>query len=77
MSTPAPEFRFEMWATHRPADSYYVTNWDRKKKVTVVATDKQAAINKADAALGSAGQHRYWVFRVISVTDHRIPEETR
>lgn len=75
MSKNVPEFRFEMWATHRPDDAYYVTNWDRKKKITVVAPTKQDAIDKARVALGSAGHHRYWTFRVTSVTDHRIPME--
>lgn len=76
------EFRFEMWATTRPDDPYYVTNWDRRitnwdrrTKITVVAVDKPAAIRAADTALGSAGQHRHWVFEVLSVTDHRIPVE--
>lgn len=78
MTTPdttSPLFRYEMWATHRPTDPYYVTNWDRKQKIVVVAATKQEAINAADKALGSAGAHRYWVFHVISVTDHRIATE--
>lgn len=69
------EFRFEMWATDRPDDPYYVTNWDRRKKITVVAPDRAAAMRAADTALGAAGEHRHWVFKVLSVTDHRIPVE--
>lgn len=69
----APLFRFEMWATHRPDDAYYHTNWDRKQKVTVVAANRQEAFNVADAALGNAGRGRLWVFRILSITDHRIP----
>jgi hypothetical protein len=68
-----PEFRFEMWAVSRPNDRYFHTNWDGKRKITVIATDQQAAFNLADAALGNAGPHRYWTFKVISITDHRIP----
>jgi hypothetical protein len=29
----------------------------------------------ADAAMGNAGDHRHWVFRLISVRDVRIPAE--
>jgi hypothetical protein len=69
-------YRFEMWATSRPIDPYYVTNWDRKQKVTVVAPDRHSAYAAAATALGNAGERRHWVFRVVSVTDHRIPVES-
>lgn len=68
------EFRYELWATTRPDDTYYVTNWDRKQKITVVASTKQEAINAAAAALGEAGSRRHWVFSTISLTDARLPE---
>jgi hypothetical protein len=71
------EFRFEMWAVTRPDDAYYYTNWDNKTPITVVATNEQAAFKSAKGALGEAPRHHYWVFRVLNVTDHRIPEEAR
>ncbi|WP_345543470.1 hypothetical protein [Microbacterium jejuense] len=73
--TNAPLFVFKMRAVARPTDPYYVTRWDRATPVEVVAATKQEAINKADATLGSAGAHRYWVFRVDSVRDVLIPTE--
>lgn len=76
LSSSAPEFRFEMWAVIRPDDAYYYTNWDRREKITVVATDRQAAFKAARAALGEPRRHQHWTFKVISVTDHRIPETT-
>jgi hypothetical protein len=73
--TTAPEFVFEMRAVDRSTDSYYVTRWDRAVPVEVVAATKQEAINRADAMLGSAGSHRYWVFRVDKVRDVRASDE--
>ena len=75
MGEQAAEFRFEMWAVIRPDDTYYFTNWDGKEKITVVATDRQAAFKAATAALGQPRRHQHWTFKVLSVTDHRIPVE--
>lgn len=72
----AVDFRYEMWAVARPDDPYYYTNWDGKEKITVIATDRQAAFKLAAAALGEPQRHYHWTFRVVSVTDHRIPETT-
>lgn len=69
-----PEFRFEMWAATRPDDRFSSTNWDRKRKVTMVGRSRQDAFDLAKVALGDPGAHRHWVFQVVSITDHRIPE---
>ncbi|WP_336790412.1 hypothetical protein [Gordonia malaquae] len=71
--TDEPQFRFDMWATTRPDDPYYYTNWDNKDRITVVAATKQEAMRQAQTALGPAGRRRHWVFQTISVIDHRIP----
>lgn len=73
MSTE-PEYRFELWAVTRPDDPYYYTNWGGKTPITVIALDQQAAFKRAKAVLGEARDH-HWVFKVRSVTDHRIPQE--
>lgn len=76
MNEQTPEFRFEMWAVIRPDDLYFYTNWDGKEKITVVATDRQAAFNLAATVLGEPHpmRHQHWTFKVISITDQRIPE---
>lgn len=68
-------FRFEMWAVDRSTDPYFHTNWTNKQKITVVASDKQAAFSRAATVLGDAGLHRCWTFKVVSITDHHIPAE--
>jgi hypothetical protein len=68
-------FVFKMRAVDRPRDSYYETRWDRATPVEVVAETKQAAINKAEAMLGNAGQGRYWVFHIDSVRDAMVASE--
>ena len=73
-SDVGPLYRFEMWAAARPDDPYYVTNWDGRQRITIVARTKQEAIDAADALLGAAGRDHYWTFSVISVTDHRIAQ---
>ena len=70
------QFAFEMRYTDRPNDPYYVTNWDRGATITVVADTQQAAINQADKALGYAGRHRHWVFKVLTITDARLTNRT-
>lgn len=72
----AGEFRFKMWATTRHYDPYYYTNWDGKRKITVVATDQQTALTSAKVALGDPGRDHHWVFKTVSITDHRIPDTT-
>ena len=66
------QFAFKMRYTARPTDPYYHTNWDRGSVITVVATTQQKAIEAANTALGKPPEHRYWVFRVIDITDARL-----
>ena len=63
------EFEFVLRYTDRDVDPYYYTNWDRGGQMSVRGASKQEAINKADAALGSAGSGRYWVFRVLKMQE--------
>lgn len=63
------EFEYVLRYTDRDVDPYYYTNWDRGGKITARGTTKQDAINKAAAALGHAGSGRYWVFRVVAISE--------
>lgn len=68
-------FAFKLWYVSRSNDSYYVTRWDLAKSITVVAETKAQAIDKAEAALGDAGNYRRWVYQVDSIRDVLAPEE--
>jgi hypothetical protein len=74
-SDAQPQMAYTFWTVSRPDDPYYVTNWDRKSRIEVVADTREQAMTLADAAMGNAGDHRHWVFRLISVRDVRIPAE--
>ena len=68
MADDARLYRFEMQYTDWDQDPYYVRWWDKAKPITVVAENQ---------ALGDAPRGRVWAARVVSITDHRIPEVSR
>jgi hypothetical protein len=72
----APLYRFSLWATTRPDDhGYSMTNWDYKESITVLASNREEAYRKAEAALGQPPRGRLRVFKVRDIVDHRIQEE--
>jgi ribosomal protein L20A (L18A) len=59
--------RFKYVVVDRPDDAYYVTNWDRKTPVEVVAENREAALEQVWVLMGAAPRHRHWVARLLSV----------
>lgn len=55
-----PQFDFDLRLTLGDSEGYYVTRWDRAQSITVRASTKQEAINKAAKALGDAPRGKYW-----------------
>lgn len=68
-------FRFSFKAAQADREGYYYTDWSKATPITVVAANKQDAMNLAESALGPPRRGRYWLYRLKTVTDHRIPEE--
>ena len=52
-----PQFRFKGRATGSDPSGYYYPRWDHAQKVSVVATTKDEANNKAWAMLGRHPRH--------------------
>jgi NADPH-dependent glutamate synthase beta subunit-like oxidoreductase len=67
--------RFKYVVVDRPDDAYYVTNWDRKTPVEVVAENREAALEQVWALMGAAPDHRHWVARLLSVEAALQPKE--
>ena len=60
------EFTFHMRACPHDREGYYYPRWDRATSISIVAANKQAAINMAAVALGECPRGRgwYWGFKV-------------
>ena len=67
---------FNMRAVESDPSGYYITRWDRAVSLSIKADNKDEAIKKAKAALGSGSRWPY-IFRVDSVTDVGGMEEKR
>jgi hypothetical protein len=65
------EAQFNFNVTACDAEGYYFPRWDKAIRVSMVATSKQEAINKAAEMLGPTprrGSNWYWGFRLINIT---------
>jgi hypothetical protein len=62
-------FEFDLKAVEHDREGYYFPRWDRATPITITATTKQDAINKAAAMLGPCPRGRgwYWGFRVGAI----------
>lgn len=63
------ESLFHLRATPHDREGYYYPRWDKATPITVRATSKQAAIDKAAAVLGECPRGRgwYWGFKVDQI----------
>lgn len=67
-----PMYAWSMIGTSWSDDPYYVASGRPGRPVTVVATERQEAINEAARMLGDAGSHRHWQFTQIKAKDLRL-----
>jgi len=72
MTTPV--FDFDLRLARADREGYYHTRWDQAQRITVRAENKQAAVNKAAAALGSPGSGRYWTALCDQIREVQVPD---
>ena len=64
-----PLFKFTMEAAQKDPSGYYVTRWDLAQKLTVIAANRDEAVQKAASALGKSDRNWPWVFSFQSIDE--------
>ena len=66
------DYEFDLKAQQWSKDRYYVGSSDRNYPMTVIASVKQEAIDKAVAVLGAPDYDRYWRFWVLNIREVKL-----
>ena len=62
-------FEFDLLLTEADRQHYYITRWDRARKITVRGASEKEACARAVAVLGEPRPGRYWVYRCDGIRE--------
>lgn len=62
-------FRFEMRAAERDVTGYCHTRWDQAQAITVLATTREEAMEKAERVLGEPHRGYCWVYAFDNISE--------
>ena len=67
MTDETPRYKFDVRVAKADREGYYYTDWSKAQRMTVIATDKQGAVNEACRIMGDPPSGRYWLVKTDKV----------